>query len=269
MTLEPNVIYAIKEKDFRDYAKKWFAKELEKTVGRIDDCLAKVQELKKEGDAYPQRALLPICDIISTYRFNYTGMLDYDYRYYRDFIEKDFIKETNLFIKNKDYCFNSDDDIYDKTRIIYSDEPDDYDDLPAADFIVSDDYNDFVNSVVTYALNTALAKSDLLSAAVISVYTEKNEFMDDEVPSDENGDLHVKDTVDILLDKTPLFSDVQYDETNLKAKNKEKVNQLISELMQMKWAEEREETLEKKQEAYELLKRMYPDHLEFAYKLLS
>ena len=93
-------------------------------------------------------------------------------------------------------------------------------------------------SIVTYALNAALAKSDLLSAAVISVYTESINFMYDDDPSDENGYHHAKDTVDTLLGKTRLFPDVNYNKTNIKAKNKEKVNELISELRLVKLEDE-------------------------------
>lgn len=270
MTQESNVLYTIKEKDFLDYARNWFKKDLANTERQIDNCLAKVQELKKAGDAYPQRALLPIYDIISFYKFDFTGIIDpdYDEGYYRDYIESDFVEETQLYTKNKDYCDPEPEINWNKTRIIYSDRPDDYDELPSADYLVSDEYNTFVASVVAYTLNAALAKSDLLSAAVISVCTERVEFEYDD-PSDENGYRHAKDTVDVLLDKTPLFPDVQNDETNLKAKNREKVNNLITKLIQIELEEEKEKTLEQKQEAYELLKKTYPDHPEFADKLLS
>ena len=246
MAQENAILYTIKEKDFMDYARKWFAKELETVKAEIDDCLAKVQELKKNGDAYPQMVLLPICAIISTYRFDFTGIIDPDNDFgdYRDFIERDFVRETQQYTKNKDYCYDENEENGHKTRIIYSDQPGDYDEWPSADFLVGEEYNDFVASVVTYALNAALAKSDLLSAAVISVYTVRIEFIYDDDPSDENGYRHAKDAVDILLDKTPLFSDVNYDETNLKAKNKTKVNQLINKLIQMKWAEEKKEAVE-------------------------
>ena len=241
-------MYTIKEDDFWNYAQKWFAKELEIATGKIDNCLAKVQELKVSGDEYPQRALLPICDIISTYKCEFTSIIDPDYDYgdYRDFIERDFVRETQQYTKNKDYCYKKNEENWHKTRIIYSDQPGDYDEWPSADFMMGAEYNEFVASVVTYALNAALVKSDLLSAAVISVYTDRIEFAYDDDPSDENGYLHAKDAVDILLDKTPLFLDIHYDETDLKAKNKERVNQLIYNLIYTKLAEEKKETLENK-----------------------
>ena len=93
MTQEQKIYYTIKKKDFLNYAEKWFQKELAKTVKQVDDCLAKVQELKEAGDAYPQKVLLPICDIISLYKFDDTCLYDpyyYSYYYYyRDFIEYD------------------------------------------------------------------------------------------------------------------------------------------------------------------------------------
>lgn len=225
MAQENNILYTIKEKDFKKYAKRWFKKELQNTVKQIDNCLAKVQELKMAKDAYPQKVLLPMCDIISQYKFELGR--------YKDFIERDFLRETQQYTKNNDYCDQDNDESYYKTRIIYSDQPGDYDDWPSADFIVSEEYDDFVASVVTYALNAALAKSDLLSAAVFSVYTERINFMYDDDPSDENSYHHAKDTVDTLLDKTPLFPGAYYNKTNLKAKNKKKVDKLISKLRQM------------------------------------
>jgi hypothetical protein len=268
MTQEQKILYTIKKKDFLNYAEKWFQKELAKTVKQVDDCLAKVQELKEAGDAYPQKVLLPICDIISLYKFDDTCLYDpyyYSYYYYyRDFIEYDFVRETQQYTKNKDCCFNENEESNQLTRIIFSNQPDDYEDWPSADYLVIDNYNEFVASVVKYALKAALAKSDILSAAIISGYTERVEFEYDE--DDYN---HAKDAVDALLDKTPLFSDVQYDETNLKAKNKEKVARLISKFIDMRCKARKKEALKKKKEAYELLKKTYPDYPEIAEKLLS
>ena len=230
MAQEHHVLYTIKEKDFRKYAKRWFKLELQNTIKQIDNCLAKVQELKMADDAYPQRVLLPICDIISRYKF--------ELGYYKDFIECDFVRETQQYTKNSNYCDQNNDESYYKTRIIDSEQSGFYNDWPSADFIVSEEYDDFVASIVTYALNAALAKSDLLSATVISVYTESINYMYDDDPSDENGYHHAKDTVDTLLGKTRLFPDVNYNKTNIKAKNKEKVNELISELRLVKLEDE-------------------------------
>lgn len=266
MTQEQKIYYTIKNKDFLNYAEKWFQKELAKTVKQVDDCLAKVQELKEAGDAYPQRVLLPICDIISLYKFDDTCLYDPDYYYYdyRDFIEYDFVRETQQYTKNKDCCFNENEESNQLTRIFFSDKPDDYEDWPSADYVVIDNYNEFVASVVKYALKAALAKSDILSAAIISGYTERVEFEYDE--DDYN---YAKGVVDALLNNTPLFSDVQYDETNLKARNKENVSQLISKFISMRYEDRKKEALEKKKEAYELLKKTYSDYPEIAEKLLS
>ena len=266
MTQEQKIYYTIKKKDFLNYAEKWFQKELAKTVKQVDDCLAKVQELKEAGDAYPQRVLLPICDIISLYKFDDTCLYDPDYFYYdyRDFIEYDFVRETQQYTKNKDCCFNENEESNQLTRIFFSDKPDDYEDWPSADYVVIDNYNEFVASVVKYALKAALAKSDILSAAIISGYTERVEF-----EYDEDDFNYAKGVVDALLNNTPLFSDVQYDETNLKARNKEKVSQLISKFIGMRHEDRKKEALEKKKEAYELLKKTYPDYPEIAEKLLS
>ena len=121
MTQEQKIYYTIKKKDFLNYAEKWFQKELAKTVKQVDDCLAKVQELKEAGDAYPQRVLLPICDIISLYKFDDTCLYDPDYFYYdyRDFIEYDFVRETQQYTKNKDCCFNENEESNQLTRIFF------------------------------------------------------------------------------------------------------------------------------------------------------
>ena len=57
MAQENNILCTIKEKDFKKYAKRWFKKELQNTAKQIDNCLAKVQELKMAKDAYPPKGI--------------------------------------------------------------------------------------------------------------------------------------------------------------------------------------------------------------------
>lgn len=111
-------IKVIHWKNFKNYADRWFADNLEKKKVIIDKCLNEVQRRKQEGAANPLVELVPVLGIIDYYPAYNPDENSYFENYEEwDLCEYAFIKETN---KYEDVVGLTDDEDV-RTRVVYDD----------------------------------------------------------------------------------------------------------------------------------------------------
>lgn len=154
----------IQWKDFKEFADIWFIKRLDETMNMIDEAVSKVLLLKKEGAGIPLVPLAPVLKMIEEHSWYHpVDINDINELDCCNACEAAYLKETGKYIENW-ACETGQGCL---TRVVYDDGPEDYDDVPSADYLLADTYELFIVTTLVYALHAALAVVDLESAAVL------------------------------------------------------------------------------------------------------